>query len=373
MLNIPLLAASFLITIRCLSVNLDSMSESGLLFSMKTVIQTMHKILSQNWCANALCPNHAVLYEPSPSNSRNSSYRVSVNSHSYTPAAVASHHQHHFKIPVTAGSTSPTSMTQPAAAGGGGGSSGDTNLFQSELASGQITPTLSHTNAPPSALQHQHSFQRHHAQPMPMHVVRTNSRNVIASSSRSDDSHTMFNSNHSAASSAGHDASSMSSSSSRSLWIPVLAKGLVHLVIFVSALIGYGIEQDSNWVIHDTTLIYILCILSIYIIILLSYISFRVRFFYLARSFKNPFGIFSALFGIAIYLFIMIATLFYKRGGYVVVVFLLLILMMSLAYRYAFKRQQRFNEEEEQVMFVVYVMKGTSFLCDCFLISVSVY
>lgn len=134
--------------------------------------------------------------------------------------------------------------------------------------------------------------------------------------------------------------------------------GLIHVATFLSTVVGFLFYKLSPNAFRDLTSLYILTLLSIYIIILATYICFRYRFFYLARTFRNPVGIFSAVLGIAIYIIIIFTTLFYDRGGYVIAGFIVFFLGFSLLYHKYAKQFQKFNEEEEQVMFVVYVMRG---------------
>jgi hypothetical protein len=366
--NLPLLMGSFLITMRCLSVNLDSMSESGLLFSAKSLSSTIDD-LYERVCLGKSKEQLSSAYhdDHSANDSLNSSYHTS--SHTLNSITVS----HSIQQPIQNNNSSSTltvgSLSQSHYPNHTTNHKQNLTLSHfsdshEDLPSGQVTPTLSavHSHLTGNRTQgmiannnqflerqgsklsidienhqHTHSSIGSPAQGKPDHAASKFFAKVMKSVS-------MLASHH--------------HTPSVKLSVALMAKGIVHFIVFLGALIGFFAKRYSETITHDTTLCYILCILSIYVIILVSYLSFHVRFFYLARSFKNPLGWSSAFLGIVVYCFIIIATLFYKRGGYVVAAFICLLLLTSLSYWYIFKKYQRFNDEEEQVMFVVYVMKA---------------
>jgi ethanolamine permease len=102
---------------------------------------------------------------------------------------------------------------------------------------------------------------------------------------------------------------------------------------------------------------------SIYIIIFFSFIVFRKKYPNLERKFTNPLGILSAVYGMVIaFIMLMIVMIFASVRFEGLKTFVIFTALMSLYYYFHARYRQSFSEEEQKVLFVVYLMKGMNFL-----------
>lgn len=120
----------------------------------------------------------------------------------------------------------------------------------------------------------------------------------------------------------------------------------VHLMVSMSSFFGWSLY-------------------GVYITIFVTYLSFVKRFPRLSRKCRNPLGKTSAYAGILIFATIAVSMLFYTHGPYVLIAFLLSCVVYLAIYLLFIRKHQRFCDEEEKVMFIALVLKGTSF---CFML-----
>jgi ethanolamine permease len=95
-----------------------------------------------------------------------------------------------------------------------------------------------------------------------------------------------------------------------------------------------------------------------FILILISFIVFRVKYYNLKREFTSPLGIMGAVYAIGGFLMLLYILTRYTSKVYTyVIIFCCFSAIMSLYYYFFARHRQTFSEEEQRIMFVVYLMK----------------
>jgi ethanolamine permease len=97
-----------------------------------------------------------------------------------------------------------------------------------------------------------------------------------------------------------------------------------------------------------------------FVIVLISFIIFRVKYYNLKRGFKSPFGIAGAIYGLCGMLLLLIVLMRYSdMQEYIEVKILCTFIgIMSLYYFFYARHRQSFSEEEQKVLFVVSLMQS---------------
>jgi ethanolamine permease len=100
-----------------------------------------------------------------------------------------------------------------------------------------------------------------------------------------------------------------------------------------------------------------------FILVLISFIIFRVKYYNLKREFVNPLGITGAVYGICGMLILLYILFRYSSKEYTdVIIYCCFIGIVSIFYLVYSRTRQTFSEEEQKIMFVVYLMQ-----CKCLL------
>lgn len=146
--------------------------------------------------------------------------------------------------------------------------------------------------------------------------------------------------------------------------VPYMAIGLGNLVGMIVVLWQwFGTNTKADFDETGKNLFYTaqMCSVTVYVISMISFIVFRYKYSTLRRNFVNYLGIPSAVVGIALYVFIWIASGFYQFNYFPIKCFSALFGLASVYY-WAYARQnQRFSPEEESILLTVYVIKGMLF------------
>jgi ethanolamine permease len=104
-----------------------------------------------------------------------------------------------------------------------------------------------------------------------------------------------------------------------------------------------------------------MCTYSSFVIVMISFIIFRIKYYNLKREFTSPFGIAGAVYAMLGFLYLLYILFKYTVGDYTYVKIYASLTGISIFYYYFFARNwQTFSEEEQKVMFVVYLMQ-----CKC--------
>jgi ethanolamine permease len=108
-----------------------------------------------------------------------------------------------------------------------------------------------------------------------------------------------------------------------------------------------------------------ICTYSSFIIVMVSFIVFRVKYYNLKREFTSPFGIVGAVYAMCGFLFLLYILFNYTVQDYTYIKIYGSLVGITTFYYYFFARNwQTFSEEEQKVMFVVYLMQGEfAYLC----------
>ena len=144
-----------------------------------------------------------------------------------------------------------------------------------------------------------------------------------------------------------------------------------HVALLFGAVFGYVfvliIWFTSSNLLASMNTIYNACQMGSFLIYcssFCSYIIFRVKYYTLERQFRNPFGIISALLGGTIFLFAFYGVAFLQDDQYEgFIAFVAFIALASSVYVLYARHHQCYSPEESSIMFIIYVIKGTS---NCF-------
>jgi len=100
-----------------------------------------------------------------------------------------------------------------------------------------------------------------------------------------------------------------------------------------------------------------------YILLLASFVHFRVQFANLERQFVNPLGVFGGVLGILIFAYLLVGLVVFQsvnatsRGSYMVPVAFVVFMLCMLIYYEVYVRDRQFFSDEEQTKFLkVYIM-----------------
>lgn len=115
-----------------------------------------------------------------------------------------------------------------------------------------------------------------------------------------------------------------------------------------------------------------LCSITVYIISMLSFIVFRFKYSILKRPFNvsRP-GVPLAVLGILIFMILGIALAFYENDNHFTLKAYAILTSFGVVYYFAYARyRQSFSQEEQSILFAVYVIKGKRLTCRYLLIIV---
>jgi ethanolamine permease len=102
-----------------------------------------------------------------------------------------------------------------------------------------------------------------------------------------------------------------------------------------------------------------LCTYASFVIVMVSFIIFRIKYYNLKREFTSPFGIVGAVYAMGGFLFLMYILFRYTVGKYTYAkIFACLTGILTVYYYFFARNWQTFSEEEQKIMFVVYLMQG---------------
>ena len=146
--------------------------------------------------------------------------------------------------------------------------------------------------------------------------------------------------------------------------------------VIVAALGGFcillvGLIYDSINIFAPMMVnLYAACLMgtyTTYIIIFISFIIFRKKYSTLQRIYRNPFGNIGAYFGIFLTAILLITVIGFSNDDFDgLKIFICFVSIMSLYYYFYARHRQTFSEDEQKILFVVYLMKGKS-ISMCFL------
>lgn len=108
--------------------------------------------------------------------------------------------------------------------------------------------------------------------------------------------------------------------------------------------------------------LFLLCLLGSYVVYICTFVAFiiyKYKFSSLEKSFTNPFGVWSAYFGIAVFVIDALSVVAFQGGNYRVIVIFVAYLSLCFTYYYCYSSKTMFYSEEEQTaMFNAYVIRG---------------
>lgn len=89
-----------------------------------------------------------------------------------------------------------------------------------------------------------------------------------------------------------------------------------------------------------------------YILLLIAFITFRVKYTNMKRHFINPFGIVGALIGIYVFGQIFVGLVFYEEGNHAAIMALVVYLILMMIYYFTYVQYVQFFSKEEQSKFM---------------------
>jgi hypothetical protein len=98
---------------------------------------------------------------------------------------------------------------------------------------------------------------------------------------------------------------------------------------------------------------------SVYLFVFVSYVIFKVKYSTVQRSFTNPLGIASAVFGSSVFILSLIGLVSMNNFDHSVIYCGLVIVLTIYYYFYGYK-VQKFSEEEQKHLFKAYVINANS-------------
>lgn len=105
-----------------------------------------------------------------------------------------------------------------------------------------------------------------------------------------------------------------------------------------------------------------LCMLgscSVYVALFRSYIVCRKRYSNLPRLFKNSLGTFSAIYGMTVFSFMIVALAFFQKDHYIsITVFVSFIVVFLLYYFLVVQKREFFSDEEQAKFMKAYILNG---------------
>jgi ethanolamine permease len=101
-----------------------------------------------------------------------------------------------------------------------------------------------------------------------------------------------------------------------------------------------------------------ICTYSSFIVVMGSFIVFRIKYYNLKREFTSPFGIVGAVYAMLGFILLLYILFKYTIGQYTYLKIYACLTGIGILYYYFFARNwQTFSEEEQKIMFVVYLMR----------------
>lgn len=141
-------------------------------------------------------------------------------------------------------------------------------------------------------------------------------------------------------------------------YVALIIGSIIGYIMLVVLTKGYGYTYDS----HLINQLFNAAMLGSYftfIIMCISFIIFRYKYSNLSRSFRSPVGIYGAIYGICGFCFLSTSIIGFTEDNYYTLYFFIgFISIISIYYYYYARYHQVFSEEEQSIMFIVYLMKG---------------
>jgi uncharacterized membrane protein len=136
-----------------------------------------------------------------------------------------------------------------------------------------------------------------------------------------------------------------------------------YVSLFVGTFISLLIVIFSEYIIPSlqSELFYLCCLASylVYINAFIGYIIFSTKYTSVARHFRNPLGIPSAVYGIICFSVAFISVIGFQDGGYVpIVLFVVVLMLLSIYYYCCVMSTQQFSEEEQKALFTAYIINA---------------
>jgi amino acid transporter len=103
-----------------------------------------------------------------------------------------------------------------------------------------------------------------------------------------------------------------------------------------------------------------------YIILFISYMIFKRKYSTLPRVYVNRLGLGSAIYGIILLIVQFMIVCFSSSSFTSLQIFILFVFFLSLYYYFYARYRQTFSEEEQKILFVVYLLKGKFSSLNCF-------
>lgn len=119
------------------------------------------------------------------------------------------------------------------------------------------------------------------------------------------------------------------------------------------------------WYLYPSGISYLfnICMLHscvVYVGLLYAYCICKVRYVQMPREFVNPFGLTGALYGMALFGFMLIALSFFQRDHYVALAVVLgSIALMTWYYFVVVQTRELFSLEEQEKFMQAYILNGT--------------
>jgi ethanolamine permease len=99
-----------------------------------------------------------------------------------------------------------------------------------------------------------------------------------------------------------------------------------------------------------------------FMIVFASFIIFRRKYSNLRRSFTNPLGMYSAIYGIISFSLLFVGLMAFSGDEYRAFQYFVVFMVVCSIYYFSYaKWYQTFSEEEQNILFIVYLMKGNCF------------
>ena len=131
--------------------------------------------------------------------------------------------------------------------------------------------------------------------------------------------------------------------------------GFIPLVIIVTAC---GYDYNSP-IVNNLFNMAMIGTYSTFMIMFVSFIIFRTRYDTLPRSFTNPLGIYGAIYGMIGVSFLLVSIIGFSDDDYLAILYFSVFLGLITMYYFMYARyNQVFSDEEQSVLFVVYLLNG---------------
>lgn len=141
-------------------------------------------------------------------------------------------------------------------------------------------------------------------------------------------------------------------------YISLLVGSAIGYLLLLILIIGLNMNYDS-YLINQLFYSSMIGSYCTFFIMFFSYIIFTYKYNNLKRSFHNPFGIISAVLGIIGLTFMSVGLIGFMDEEHISMVYFIgFVFVISIYYYFYARYHQIFSDEEQKVMFVVYVVKG---------------